>query len=194
MSSKKKEKFCISIRLACNTDGSERLKPIVIVRAKKLWCFKKQSPEQCGFYYWNNKKAWMIAALFEEYVYMILWLLMIPNALSRWVKKLDLQMKWQNWHICMFIDNVKVILKWYRIWRALASARMLCPFPEYSPVFQNAICIISEDLDGYSSISEGPDNYRMISKGKDKYCLPIRKWGLVSYTLSKGTSRYWTEV
>jgi hypothetical protein len=30
---------------------------------------------------------------------------MIPNALSRWVKKLDLQMKQQNRHICMFIDN-----------------------------------------------------------------------------------------
>jgi hypothetical protein len=72
MSGKKKEKFCISIRLACNTDESERFKPIFIVRAKKPRCFKKQSPEQCGFYYQNNKKAWMTAALFEEYVYMIL--------------------------------------------------------------------------------------------------------------------------
>jgi len=45
----------------------------------------------------------------------------------------------------------------------LASARTLCPFPEYSPVFQNAICIISEDPDGYYSVSEGPDDYHMVS-------------------------------
>ncbi|KAG2739454.1 hypothetical protein P692DRAFT_201811514 [Suillus brevipes Sb2] len=30
---------------------------------------------------------------------------------------------------------VKVVLKGYRIRRALASARALCPFPEYCPVF-----------------------------------------------------------
>jgi hypothetical protein len=30
---------------------------------------------------------------------------------------------------------VKVVLKGYRIRRALASARTLCPFPEYCPVF-----------------------------------------------------------
>jgi hypothetical protein len=70
---------------------------------------------------------------------------------------------------------VKVILKWYQIQRALASARMLCPFPEYSPVSQKAICIVSKDLDGYSSVSEGPDNYCMISEGNDKYCIPIQR-------------------
>jgi len=34
---------------------------------------------------------------------------------------------------------VKVVLKRYWIQRASASARMLCPFPEYSPLFQNTI-------------------------------------------------------
>jgi len=68
--------------------------------------------------------------------------------------------------------------KGYRIQRALASACTLCPFPEYSPVFQNTIlivsedldgcCSVSEDLDGCCSVSEGPDDYRMISRYRDK--------------------------
>jgi hypothetical protein len=69
--------------------------------------------------------------------------------------------------------HVKVVLKKYRIRRASASARMLCPFLEYSPVFQKGLPIISE----------GPDGYRMISEGKDKYCITIRN-----------ASRYWMEV
>jgi len=68
-----------------------------------------------------------------------------------------------------FRDTVKVILKGYRIQRALASARTLCPFPEYSPIFQNATRIISEDPDGYGSISEGPDDYRMISSVETQF-------------------------
>jgi len=67
-----------------------------------------------------------------------------------------------------FTISVKVVLKGYRIRRASASARTLCPFPEYSPVFQNTIRIVSEDPDGYCSISESPDDYRMISGYRDK--------------------------
>jgi hypothetical protein len=66
MSGKKKEKFQITIGLACNADGSEKLNAIYIGKSKKPWCFKNQSPEQRGFYYRNNKKAWMTATLFEE--------------------------------------------------------------------------------------------------------------------------------
>jgi hypothetical protein len=72
MSGKKKEKFRITIGLACNADGSERLEPFFIGKAKKPQCFKKGTPEQCGFYYQNNQKAWMTAVLFEEYVGVIL--------------------------------------------------------------------------------------------------------------------------
>jgi len=82
---------------------------------------------------------------------------------------------WQIQYISMSRDSfmmcsrvVKVVLKGYWIRRALASARTLCPFPKYSPVFQNTIRIVSEDLDGYCSISEGPDDYCMISGYRDK--------------------------
>lgn len=66
MSGRKKDKFHISVGLAYNTDGSEKLEPFLIERAKQPQCFKKQTPEQYGFYYQNNKKAWMMAVLFEE--------------------------------------------------------------------------------------------------------------------------------
>jgi len=64
-----------------------------------------------------------------------------------------------------WLECVKVILNRVWIQRALASARMLCPFPEYSPIFQNTILIVSEGL----------DDYHMISGCRDKYCIPIRR-------------------
>ncbi|KAG2145511.1 hypothetical protein BD769DRAFT_1660556 [Suillus cothurnatus] len=75
---------------------------------------------------------------------------------------------WKAKEVKAAIKPVKVVLKGYRIQRASASARMLCPFPEYSPVFQNTICIISKDPDGYGSVSKGPDDYHMISRYRDK--------------------------
>jgi hypothetical protein len=66
MSGRKKDKFCISVGLACNADSSKKLEPVFIGRARKPRCFKKQTPEQRGFYYRNNKKAWMTTVLFEE--------------------------------------------------------------------------------------------------------------------------------
>jgi hypothetical protein len=79
MSGKKKEKFRISIGLACNADGSERLEPFFIGKAKKPRCFKKQTPEQRRFYYRHNKKAWMTSSLFEEYVTVIFQTLLTAN-------------------------------------------------------------------------------------------------------------------
>ncbi|KIK83360.1 hypothetical protein PAXRUDRAFT_14622 [Paxillus rubicundulus Ve08.2h10] len=49
MSRKKKEKFRITIGVACNADRSEKLKPFFIGKAKKPRCFRKQGPEQHGF-------------------------------------------------------------------------------------------------------------------------------------------------
>jgi hypothetical protein len=66
MSGRKKDRFRISVGLACNADGSEKLEPVFIGRARKPRCFKKQTPEQRGFSYQNNKKAWMTTVLFEE--------------------------------------------------------------------------------------------------------------------------------
>ncbi|KAF9219906.1 DDE-domain-containing protein [Gyrodon lividus] len=46
MSGKKKEKFQITLGLACNADGSEKFDPIYIGKSWKPRCFQKQTPEQ----------------------------------------------------------------------------------------------------------------------------------------------------
>jgi hypothetical protein len=47
----------------------------------------------------------------------------------------------------VWLMGVKIVLSDYQIRRALASAYMMCPFPEYYPVFQ-----------GYrDNVSGGPD-------------------------------------
>jgi len=66
MSGKKKEKFRITLGLACNADGSEKMPAIYIGKSKQPCCFGKKSPEAHGFYYRNNKTAWMTTVLFEE--------------------------------------------------------------------------------------------------------------------------------
>jgi hypothetical protein len=65
-SGKKKERFRITIGFACNSDGSEKMPPIFIGKAKRPRCFGKRTPIGHGFYYRNNKKAWMTSELFEE--------------------------------------------------------------------------------------------------------------------------------
>jgi hypothetical protein len=65
MSGKKKDKFRITVGVACNADGSEKLPLFFIGKSKKPRCFKK-SPAEHGFYYRNNKSAWMNGELFEE--------------------------------------------------------------------------------------------------------------------------------
>ncbi|KIK90959.1 hypothetical protein PAXRUDRAFT_150715, partial [Paxillus rubicundulus Ve08.2h10] len=59
-SRKKKDKFYITIGFACNANGSEKLEPFFVGKAKK------QGLEECGFFYHHNKKAWMTADLFDE--------------------------------------------------------------------------------------------------------------------------------
>jgi hypothetical protein len=65
MSGKKKEKFRITLLVACNQTGTEKLPIFFIGRSKKPRCFRNKEPSTYGFQYANNKKAWMTAALFE---------------------------------------------------------------------------------------------------------------------------------
>jgi len=65
-SGKKKSKFRITLGFTCNADGSEKLPPLYIGKYKRPRCFGRQTPEQQGFYYRFNKKAWMTSVIFEE--------------------------------------------------------------------------------------------------------------------------------
>jgi len=66
MSGKKSNKFRLTLGFACNADGSEWLPIFFIGKSKQPRCFKNSSPQQQGFYYRNNKTAWMTSGLFEE--------------------------------------------------------------------------------------------------------------------------------
>jgi len=66
MSGKKKDKFRITMVIACNADGSEKLPLVFIGKSAKPRCFKGKTPQAHGFYYRNNKKAWMTMVIFEE--------------------------------------------------------------------------------------------------------------------------------
>ena len=63
---KKKNKFWMTIGFACNAAGTEKLPPFFIGKSKKPHCFQGRSGTDHGFYYRNNKKAWMTSSLFEE--------------------------------------------------------------------------------------------------------------------------------
>jgi DDE superfamily endonuclease len=66
MRGKKKHQFQVILGFTCNADGSEKLPIFYIGKSQKSQCFKKHTAEEWGFYYCNNKKAWMTSNLFEE--------------------------------------------------------------------------------------------------------------------------------
>ncbi|GBL88989.1 Tigger transposable element-derived protein 6 [Araneus ventricosus] len=75
-----------TILLCTNADGSEKLTPLVIGRAKKPRCFKnvKSLPTD----YTSNKKAWMTQLVSEDFL-----------------RKQDKKMRLQKRRIILFIDN-----------------------------------------------------------------------------------------
>ena len=76
--------------LACtNADGTDRLPPLVIGRAKNPRCFEGVSPRELGFDCELSTKAWMTTEIFK-----------------RWVQRLDLHIgKTYGRKALLFIDN-----------------------------------------------------------------------------------------
>ena len=64
----KKDKTRITIAFTCNADGLDRFLPLFIGHAAKPRCFDKKTGEQLGYWYFNNKKAWMTGVLFQKYL------------------------------------------------------------------------------------------------------------------------------
>lgn len=85
----KHSKERLTVLLAVNMDGSEKLKPLVIGKAMKPRCFKgvKSFPTD----YRANKKAWMTTELFNN------WLLTVNGDMKRQKRK-----------ILLFLDNCTV--------------------------------------------------------------------------------------
>lgn len=50
----------------CTSEAGEKLRPFVIGHAKRPRCFTHGDPAAYGFYYANNKKAWMRSDLWQK--------------------------------------------------------------------------------------------------------------------------------
>ncbi|KAF0714158.1 Aste57867_4014 [Aphanomyces stellatus] len=64
----KKDKSRISVALAANADGTDKLPLFFIGKAKRPRCFGTMSADELGYLYRNNRKAWMTIALFSEWL------------------------------------------------------------------------------------------------------------------------------
>jgi hypothetical protein len=71
-----------------NADGSEKLPPLIIGKAKKPRAFENKSGGQLGFYYRNNAKAWMTANIYRE-----------------WIQQWDFELGAKNRRILLLQDN-----------------------------------------------------------------------------------------
>jgi hypothetical protein len=50
-------------------DGSEKLQPLIIGKAKSPCAFNKKTGAQLGFYYCHNAKAWMTSDIYQEFLH-----------------------------------------------------------------------------------------------------------------------------
>ncbi|KAF8835030.1 hypothetical protein BDN67DRAFT_913714 [Paxillus ammoniavirescens] len=69
MLGKKSNKFQITVEFMCNATGTEKWPVFYIGKSKQLHYFGKRTLEQHGFWYHNNKTAWMKSAFFKQYVF-----------------------------------------------------------------------------------------------------------------------------
>ena len=61
-------KVRLTYLLVSNADGSEKLPPLIIGKAKKPRAFENKTGTQLGFYYRNNAKAWMTGDIYQEWL------------------------------------------------------------------------------------------------------------------------------
>jgi hypothetical protein len=83
----KKAKERVTVALCANASGSHKLKPLVIGHSKKPRSFQNFN-QNLYVDYDFNKKAWMMGALFQQ-----------------WMQTLDRQMKRDNRKILLLLDN-----------------------------------------------------------------------------------------
>ena len=77
----------VTVMLACSAVG-EKLKPLVIGKAKNPRCFKNINVSQLPVHYTANQKAWMTSHIFLD-----------------WIGKVNKMMMKEKRHILLFLDN-----------------------------------------------------------------------------------------
>ena len=70
---RKKEMQRVTVGLACNSTGTEKLRPIVVGKSAKPRCFKNKGKDwsvrtHLGMEYHWNKAAWMLGSIFSSWV------------------------------------------------------------------------------------------------------------------------------
>jgi hypothetical protein len=84
----KRDKTQITILLACNATGSDKLQPLVIGTAARPQCFRRINMESLPVTYRHNPKAWMRGDIFCE-----------------WLDSLNREMRRKDKNILLLIDN-----------------------------------------------------------------------------------------
>lgn len=79
----------VTVGLCCNASESQKLPLIFIGKQKKPRCFEKKTPQQHGYRYYSNGKAWMTSSIFTD-----------------WLVHLNQTMKVRNRSILLTLDNV----------------------------------------------------------------------------------------
>lgn len=84
----KQSKERITVLVAANMSGTEKLPLLIIGKSKKPHCFGKTGVKSLPVTYTNNKKAWMNS---EEY--------------EAWLQRIDARFRKRNRKILLFVDN-----------------------------------------------------------------------------------------
>ena len=84
----KKSKERLTVALAANASGTDKRRPFVIAKVNRPRCFGKSYNPETYVRYRSNKKAWMTAELFIE-----------------WLKDFDRQMSLANRNVILLCDN-----------------------------------------------------------------------------------------
>jgi hypothetical protein len=66
------DKTRLTYVLCTNMDGSDKRTPLIIGHYERPQCFRRQYAHELGFYYENNKKAWMVFGIWQRYVLFIM--------------------------------------------------------------------------------------------------------------------------
>ena len=84
----KKQKERVTLLLGANMDGTDKLKPLLIGRAKNPRCFKNIKMSALGVDYQSNGNAWMTSSIFSDF-------------LKKWNRRLGIQKR----KVLLFMDN-----------------------------------------------------------------------------------------
>ncbi|KAH9130077.1 hypothetical protein LEN26_008873 [Aphanomyces euteiches] len=90
MSGFKNDKSRLTIGLAANADGTEKLDLVFIGKSKEPRCFKRVGGVTAsGLQYWHAKKGWMTSIIFQD-----------------WLSRIEQKFKAEGRHVIMLVDNV----------------------------------------------------------------------------------------